>query len=117
MRLTLVILNALIIASVAVFFTLAVIYGPPGAWGTADALKLLAFLIPCIAALISLRKGSSSLMKSIAAWCSVVWAVVLMVLSLGAMTGIGGGAGLLIVIIPALLLLSLNWVALRWREA
>ena len=107
MKVALIVLNALAItASVG----LVLIYTDGrGDWGAGDTLKVLVFLSPCLAALFALRERSSSLARSVAGWCSAVWAVPLVVLGIGASTGIGGFVGLLIVIVPALLLLSLNW--------
>jgi len=116
MKLTHIVLNALAIAAAAALVTLGVVYDPREEWGIADGIKVSLFLIPCFAALVALRKRSSSLSRSIAAWCNAAWAVPLVVLGLGVSTGIGGFLGLLIVILPAVLLLSLNWFALRTRE-
>lgn len=116
MRIALIALNALAILAGAVIFILGVIYDPRQSWGIQDALKLFAFLIPFGAALWGLLERSSSLTKSIATWLCAAWAILLTILGLGAATGIGGAVGLLIFILPALLLLLLNWRALRKRS-
>jgi Fe2+ transport system protein B len=50
---------------------------------------------------------------SLAVGSAAGWTAFLTLLGLGAATGIGGGVGLLIVIVPALILLVFNCVALR----
>ena len=115
MKVVLVVLNSLVIALTVIFL---VIYRGQGDWGAGDALSVLMFLPPFVAALIALPDRSSSRIKSVAAWCSAAWAVPLAMLGVGASTGIGGFVALLIVIVPALLLLLLNllWFVLRIRR-
>ena len=113
MKLTVLLLNTLAIVAAAVFLGLGVSYGRPGTWGLSDGLVGLVLLVPCFAAIVALRKGASSLSRSVAVWSAAGWGALLAMLGLGASTGIGGAAGLLIVIVPALVLLALNWCALR----
>ena len=114
MKVALAISNALVIALTVIFL---VIYRGHGDWGAGDALNVLMFRPPFLAALTALRDRSSLRTKSLAAWCSAAWAVPLAMLGVGASTGIGGFVALLIVIVPALLLLLLNllWFVLRIR--
>jgi hypothetical protein len=113
MRIALIVLNALAVVAGAAFFILGLIYGRPGDWGARDAIKLLLLVAPFIAALFAGRERASSFTRSLAVWWSAAWALPLIVLGIGASTGIGGMIGLLIVIAPALLLLSFNWFVLR----
>jgi len=110
------VLNTLVIAAVALFFVLGLVYGRPGSWGVGDAVGLAILLVPFVATLVALRERSPSVRRSFARSCNAGWAAVLALLGIGASTGIGGAFGLLLVIPPGLLVLVMNWRALRIRK-
>jgi hypothetical protein len=115
-KLIVLLLNTLAVLAAAVFVGLGVLYGRSGTWGVSDGLVGLVLLVPCFASIVAARNGASNVSKSVATYCAAGWAALLTLLGIGASTGIGGAAGLLIVIVPALMLLALNWCALRAKR-
>ena len=115
MRLALLLLNASVLVAVAGSIAAVRQYGYPGDWNAANVIEVF-FAVPCIAALIAVRKSASGSIRTFGAGLNALWLTAFSLLGVLAATGAGGLVGLLLVIGPVLLVLSLNWRFLRRRH-